>query len=102
MKSVRSVVDAPPPHVVPKNFGDSAVVLELRFWIDEPTPPRKWAAVSGVVRSVKAAFEREDIKIPFPQRELSGRAETGGFRVHGDGLVAESVDGEATDGPDSP
>jgi len=26
-------------------------------------------------------FDEADIKIPYPQRELSGRAETGGFRV---------------------
>ncbi|MFB6140493.1 MAG: mechanosensitive ion channel family protein [Halosimplex sp.] len=83
------VVDAPAPQVFPKEFGDSAVVLEMRFWIDHPTPPRKWKAVSAVVSSVKSAFEAEDVKIPFPQRELSGRAETGGFRVH---------DGEPTEG----
>jgi small-conductance mechanosensitive channel len=76
------VVDAPTPEVIPKAFGDSAVVMEMRFWVDHPTPPRKWKAVSAVVTSVKAAFEDEDIKIPYPQRELSGRAETGGFRVH--------------------
>ena len=78
------VVNAPPPQVFPKNFGDSAVLLEMRFWIDHPTPPRKWKAVSAVVTSVKSAFDEEGIEIPFPQRELSGRA--GGFDV-------KSVDG---------
>jgi small-conductance mechanosensitive channel len=77
-----SITDAPPPRIIPKSFGDSAIVLEMRFWIDNPMPPRKWRAISAVVRSVKDAFEREDIKIPYPQRELSGRAETGGFRIH--------------------
>jgi len=81
IKEVDSVADGPPPQIVPKAFGDSAVVLEVRFWIDHPTPPRKWNAVSGVVTGVKEAFEREGIKIPFPQRELSGRAETGGCQV---------------------
>jgi len=90
IKSVDIVTDAPPPQVIPKSFGDSAVVLELRFWIDNPSPPRKWQAVSGVVRTVKSDFEDAGIKIPFPQRELSGRAETGGFRVHGDGLRADA------------
>ena len=79
---LKPIVDAPPPRIIPKSFGDSAIVLEMRFWIDKPMPPRKWRATSAVVRSVKEAFEREDIKIPFPQRELSGRAETGGFRIH--------------------
>jgi len=79
----RPVSDSPKPDVVPKSFGDSAVILELRFWIDHPTPARKWRAIAEVVEAVKTAFETEGIKIPFPQRELSGRAETGGFRVHG-------------------
>ena len=79
---VTHVTDAPPPQVLPKSFGDSAVVLELRFWIDQPMPPKKWRAISGVVGSVKAAFDDAGIKIPFPQRELSGRAETGGFRLN--------------------
>jgi small-conductance mechanosensitive channel len=99
MKSVDMVTDAPPPQVIPKSFGDSAVVLELRFWIDNPSPPRKWQAVSGVVRAVKSDFEAAGIKIPFPQRELSGRAETGGFRVHGDGLRADAP--ETSGPPDS-
>jgi len=93
IKAVDSVADGPPPQIVPKSFGDSAIVLELRFWIDHPTPPRKWNAVSGVVTGVKEAFEREGIKIPFPQRELSGRAETGGFRVR-DSPAETSVRGE--------
>jgi len=88
------VVNAPPPQVFPKNFGDSAVLLEMRFWIDHPTPPRKWKAVSAVVTSVKAAFEEEGIEIPYPQRELSGRA--GGFDVQGVDGSAESA-GEAVE-----
>ncbi|PSQ94357.1 MAG: hypothetical protein BRD57_00585 [Proteobacteria bacterium SW_6_67_9] len=30
------VSEAPSPQVIPKAFGDSAVILELRFWIDKP------------------------------------------------------------------
>jgi small-conductance mechanosensitive channel len=81
MESLKEVTDSPPPRVVRKSFGDSAVVLELRFWIDRPMPPRKWRAIDAVVQSIKDAFEAEGIKIPFPQRELAGRAETGGFRI---------------------
>nr|WP_324663858.1 mechanosensitive ion channel family protein [Haloarcula sp. CK38] len=76
MVGVDDVVDSPPPQVVPKSFGDSAVVLELRFWIDHPTPPRKWRAVSAVVRAVKTAFDEEGIDIPFPQRTLTMRDES--------------------------
>jgi small-conductance mechanosensitive channel len=76
MAGVSEVIDSPPPQVIPKSFGDSAVVLELRFWIDHPTPPRKWQAVSAVVQAVKAAFDEEDISIPFPQRTLKVREES--------------------------
>jgi len=76
MQNVADVVDAPPPQVIPRAFGDSAVVLELRFWIDHPTPPRKWRAVSAVVRAVKTAFDEAGIDIPFPQRTLTMREES--------------------------
>jgi small-conductance mechanosensitive channel len=91
MTGLDPVSDSPPPQAIPKTFGDSAVVLELRFWIDRPMPPRKWRAVDAVVRAVKEAFEAEDIKIPFPQQELSGRAETGGFRVRQGQPETESI-----------
>nr|WP_225307795.1 MULTISPECIES: mechanosensitive ion channel family protein [unclassified Haloarcula] len=76
MADIEHVVDSPTPDVVPKDFGDSAVVMELRFWIDHPTPPRKWRAISAVVRGVKATFDEEGISIPFPQRTLSNRVDT--------------------------
>jgi len=87
---VDAVASTPPPQAVPKAFGDSAVVVELRFWIDRPTPQQKWRATASVVRAVKRAYDEAGIKIPFPQRELSGRAETGSFRVR-DG-AAPTVD----------
>lgn len=73
IESVDSVADSPPPAVVPTRFGDSAVILEMRFWIDRPMPPRKWRATQAVIHRVKQRFDEEGIKIPFPQRELSDR-----------------------------
>lgn len=81
MADLEEVMSQPAPQVVPVRFDDSAVILELRFWIDRPNPQRKWRAIQAVIHTVKQAFNREDIKIPFPQREFSGRAETAGFRV---------------------
>lgn len=81
IEGIDTVTETPPPKVFPKSFGDSAVVLECRFWIERPTPPKKWRTQAAVVNAVKTAFDREGIKIPYPQRELSGRAETGGFRI---------------------
>jgi small conductance mechanosensitive channel len=70
----------PEPQVLPVRFDDSAVTLEVRVWIDSPTPQRKWLATKAVIYAVKAAFNRENVKIPFPQRELSGRSEGDGLR----------------------
>ncbi|WP_246984221.1 mechanosensitive ion channel family protein [Halorientalis marina] len=89
IRTVETVTETPPPKVFPKSFGDSAVVLEMRFWIERPTPPKKWRTQAAVVNAVKDAFDREGIKIPYPQRELSGRAETGGFRVAEERAEAE-------------
>lgn len=81
MGEVDDALTVPSPEVVTKEFADSAIVLGLRFWIDKPSARRKWRARTEIMGAVKEAFEREDIKIPYPQRELSGRQETGGFRV---------------------
>ncbi|OYR81957.1 mechanosensitive ion channel protein MscS, partial [Halorubrum sp. E3] len=69
-----SIMNQPAPQALPVRFADSAVVLELRFWIDSPMPQRKWRAIQSVIHSVKSAFREEGIKIPFPQQELTGRS----------------------------
>ncbi len=71
----------PRPHVIIREFGDSSIIFEARFWIDKPSSRRRWRAKRVVIKAINEAFDREGIKIPYPQRELSGRTETGGFRV---------------------
>jgi small-conductance mechanosensitive channel len=101
VKGVDHVLTVPTPQVVGKRFADSSVVLGVRFWIDNPSARRKWRARTAVIESVKSAFEEEGIKIPFPQRELMGRTEEGGFRL-GDGVDTEPRETEPTaDGGDA-
>ena len=73
VKDVKMVENNPKPQVFPVAFGDSAVTLDIRFWIAPPTPQRRWRATAGVVETVKERFATESISIPFPQRTVSNR-----------------------------
>lgn len=92
------IMSVPTPQVVLTGFGDSAVLFEIKFWIDKPSARRRWRSIQAVVKHVRDAFRREGIKIPFPQRELTGREETGGFRVHGE--TPERVDRDTVTPPE--
>ena len=96
MADCEELPDDPAPDVVLSEFADSAVVLTCRFWIRDPTITRKWEAQNAVVEAVKAAFEREGIAIPFPQRTVSSREGTPA-PVAAD-AVSEAVTAPATDG----
>jgi len=76
-------MNVPTPQVVLKRLDDSAVVLGVRYWIDNPSARRKWRSQTAVISAVKGALEAEGIKIPFPQRELTGREEAGGLVLAG-------------------
>ncbi|WP_336344049.1 mechanosensitive ion channel family protein [Halalkalicoccus ordinarius] len=81
IRSLEEIMRVPTPQVVVTEFAESAIVLEIRFWINKPSSRRRWRAKHAVIKAINDAFDREGIKIPFPQRELSGRTETGGFRI---------------------
>ncbi|MFB6079375.1 MAG: mechanosensitive ion channel family protein, partial [Halarchaeum sp.] len=85
MSDLDPVLSVPRPQAVLTEFGDSAVTLDLRFWIDKPSARRKWRAHTAVISAVHEAFDERGVKIPFPQREVSARPETDGFRVRGAG-----------------
>ncbi|GAA0655264.1 mechanosensitive ion channel family protein [Salarchaeum japonicum] len=84
LKDVEDVLTVPQPQVVLTEFGDSAVVLDLRFWIDKPSARRKWRAQTAVISQVHEAFREAGITIPFPQRELSARDDGMGVRIPDD------------------
>jgi len=63
------VLKEPTPVCLLKGFGDSAVNLELRIWINDPR-----SGVSNVKSEVFLRlwdkFREHGIEIPFPQRDL--------------------------------
>ena len=89
------VRETPEPDVIARRLDDSAVTLSARVWVDTPTARRVTRVRDDLVCATKAACEEAGIKIPFPQRELSGREGTGGFRLSEGALSAEA--GDATD-----
>lgn len=70
IREVDDVLEAPAPNVVGFEFADSAIVLRLWFWIDNPSINRKWQTRTAVLESVKADFDDADIEIPYPKREF--------------------------------
>jgi small conductance mechanosensitive channel len=92
MADLDVLMDRPEPNVVLAEFGSSSVVLRLRYYIQKPSARKMWKARTDVISAVKHAFAEEGIKIPFPQRELSGRAERGGFEVVADDLPASGAE----------
>lgn len=47
------------------NFGDSSVDVKV---MGKTKPSRQWAVTGELRRRIKAAFDKEGIEIPFPQR----------------------------------
>ncbi len=63
------VLAEPPPGALVTGLAESGVNLEIGFWIGDPE--RGIGGVrSEISRQILAAFRREGIEIPFPQREV--------------------------------
>jgi small-conductance mechanosensitive channel len=84
----RRVLSDPAPacHVI--GFGDSAIKLVLRFWIDDPA-----AGVTNVKGDVFLAlwetFKEHDVELPFPQRDLHLRTVPAGIMGGGTERVSD-------------
>ncbi len=53
-----------------KEFGDSSINFEIKFWIKFPDNPSFLEMRSKAIMAIKDAFDKEDITIPFPIRTL--------------------------------
>ena len=63
------VLTDPPPRVLLTQFADSAINLELGFWIADPEQGRG-NVLSDVNLAIWKAFSEHGIAIPYPQREV--------------------------------
>ncbi len=64
----QDIVKDPEPRVRFRSFGDSALQFELLCWV--PFPELRGRISDGLNEQVYNAFRMNQIKIPFPQREL--------------------------------
>ena len=68
-KRTDRVLGSPRPVCHVTGFGDSAVDMILRFWIEDPT--NGVTNIKGeVLLGLWDAFNEKRIEIPFPQREV--------------------------------
>jgi small-conductance mechanosensitive channel len=68
--AVARVLKEPKPSCLLKGFGDSAIDLELRFWIEDPINGVS-NVKSEVLLQIWDRFRAHGIEIPSPQRELN-------------------------------
>ena len=74
--SVDRVIENPEPVCHLRNFGDSSVDLEVRFWISDPSSGVK-NVESDVNLAIWKLFQQHNIEIPFPQRDVNVRSVDG-------------------------
>jgi small-conductance mechanosensitive channel len=70
--TVTRILEVPKPACLLKEFGDSAVILELRFWIRDPANGTANVR-SEVMLCIWDLFREHGIEFPFPQRDLTLR-----------------------------
>ena len=66
------VMRTPAPKVWFTGFGDSSLNFELLAWIPEPTARPQ--VISDLNYAIDSAFRRNNVEIPFPQRDVHVRS----------------------------
>ncbi len=67
--SCHIILEQPEPAVRYRSFDDSAIIAQLQCYIEHPAQFGR--AHDELIRAIAVAFREQDIKIPFPQRELT-------------------------------
>ncbi len=63
------ILSVPPPNVLIMAFGESAIELEMRFWIEDAQNGVQ-NVKSQVLYEVWRLFQQQGIRIPLPKRDL--------------------------------
>lgn len=69
VKKHQKVMPEPVTNVIATEFGDSAIILKVLFWVESTT---SWIQVkSEVIQQLKLDFDAAGIEIPFPIQALT-------------------------------
>jgi len=68
VSDIEERVISKPAHAVIKDFGDSAVLLEISYWTDRPWDV--WVTESRLRKMVWDLFKQSGVTIPFPQLDV--------------------------------
>ncbi len=68
MTAQSQIVKNPSPQVIFSEFGDSALNFEVRGWVNSPWERK--IIESDIRFRIDKVFRKNNIKIPFPQREI--------------------------------
>jgi small conductance mechanosensitive channel len=85
LKEHAKVLADPEPIVRLHELGDSSVNFIVRPWVETDD---YWDVYWDVTREVKMRFDREDISIPFPQRDVHFYREKGAGDGHADSALS--------------
>jgi len=67
------VIDEPEPRIVFESFGDNALMLSARCFLD--SLENRWDAITELNREIYKRFEEAGIVIAFPQRDIHFNAD---------------------------
>ena len=70
---VERILADPKPSCLLREFADSSVVLEMRFWIRDPMNGRA-NVTSELLFKIWDKFAENGIEIPYPQRDVHVRS----------------------------
>ncbi len=74
-RGIDSVLDEPPPEVFFREFGDSSLNFDLLVWTAHPESHSRLR--SKINYGIDAAFRKNGVEIPFPQRDLHVKSAAG-------------------------
>jgi potassium efflux system protein len=78
-EDVMKTASAPKPKVLFRAFGDSSLNFELRVFVHDVDS--RISVVSDINFAIDKAFKKENIEIPFPQRDLHVKSLPGNYNT---------------------